>query len=58
MNKIDEYLKNLIKTHSPAMHSPYYTNPCSKTCKVCNMDKELYTMVRQEIENEQATNTE
>lgn len=36
------------------MHSPYYSNPCSKTCKVCNMDKQLYTKVRELIDKEKA----
>ena len=59
MNQIVKYLKDLLNTHGAAMHSPYYSNPCSKTCKVCNMDKELYDMVRKEIKNEngQTTNT-
>jgi len=33
---------SLIKRSSEGMHSPYYTNPCSRQCKVCNMDKPLY----------------
>ena len=49
---VDEYLKELIRTHPVSMHSPYYSNPCSKTCKVCNMDKELYDEVRATVKEE------
>lgn len=51
-NEISNYLIDLVKNHPASMHSPHYTNPCSKTCKVCNMDKELYDIVRAKINRE------
>ena len=42
----------LVKTHSLAMHSPYYSNPCSASCPVCNMDKEIYDRARDKIKKE------
>lgn len=50
-HEIIKYLKDLLRTHHISMHSPNYTVPCSKTCPVCNMDKKLYTMVRQLVKN-------
>jgi len=46
---------DLVKSHTVAMHSPYYSKPCSKTCEVCNMDKNLYDLVREHIDLQSRT---
>lgn len=47
-----ERVKTLIKKHPVSMHSPYYSNPCGKTCEVCNMDKNVYDLARESIHND------
>lgn len=42
----------LVKNSSKMWCSPYYSEPHSKTCEVCNMDKNLYDLVLEHIDNE------
>ena len=43
---------NLVKKAPKMWCSPYYSEPHSKTCEVCNMDKNLYDLVLEHIDQE------
>jgi hypothetical protein len=38
-------LLDMINKRPLSTCSPFYSRPCSKNCDVCNMDKDLYKMV-------------
>lgn len=42
----------LVKRAPKMWCSPNYSEPCSKTCEVCNMDLNLYNLVLEHIDEE------
>ena len=44
-----ERVIEIVRQHTPAMHSPNYSEPCSKDCPVCNMNKDVYMLARETI---------
>ena len=51
-DEIVEHLKELLRTHPLHSHSPYYSNPCSSTCPVCNMERGLYDTIKESLDTD------